>query len=92
MTSRKPWERPTPENKTAGEWDWWSQLHPRNGVPEYRTFTVACFQWVPRGRTGQRSDLKMGKVQKRFTCQSHDPETGLQKARDFCAEMNEKGN
>lgn len=71
------------------EWDWAGACDPsKNGYQPFATFSVGCFQWLPK--TGVRKGLKRGKVVKRFRGPVSDPESVYQQAAAWCAKRNEE--
>jgi hypothetical protein len=71
-------------NPRPYEWDYDGacQPHARWSSPSFKTFSVGCFQWVPR--TGSHPGLKRGKVQKRFSGSVADATAVLARAKAWC--------
>lgn len=75
-----------------GEWDFDGHCAPSEdgssrNVP-YETFTLGRFQWVRRGKNGNGSGLKKGKVMYRIKGRCSSPAEAYEKARQFCKKKN----
>lgn len=68
------------------EYDWHGHCDPANRKHTCRTFSVGCFQWIPR--TGVKPGLKKGKVLQRFSGLVQQAEIVYAKAQAWCDEMN----
>lgn len=67
------------------EWAWAGQCAPgKAGSRRYETFSVGCFQWLPRSDGG----LKKGKVVERFQGRTDAPDEVYARAAAWCAERN----
>lgn len=67
------------------EWAWAGQCAPgQTGGRRYETFSVGCFQWLPRSDGG----LKKGKVVERFQGRTDAPDEVYARAAAWCAERN----
>ena len=66
------------------EWAWAGQCAPGSTRHHYETFSVGCFQWLPRVDGG----LKRGKVVERFSGRTDAPDEVFAKAAVWCAERN----
>lgn len=78
-------------DKKPYEWDWSGSCDPskgRNRSLAFQTFSVGCFQWLPR--TGVRPGLKKGKVQKRFVGPTSDPQQVYAQAQAWCDAKNKE--
>jgi hypothetical protein len=77
----------TSENKKPYEWDFDGACDP-NKHPEWSsasTFSVGCFQWIPRS---SKKGLKRGRVEHRVRGFVSNPEEVYARARAYCAKMN----
>lgn len=69
------------------EWDWFGSCDPgRSFGIRVETFSVGCFQWIPRANV--RHGLKRGKVVKRFTGSTSYPKDVYKRAQAWCDEQN----
>jgi hypothetical protein len=80
-------------NVREGEWDFDGSCAPKEGSTKgyftgQMTFTLGCFQWVRRGKDGQGSGLKKGKVQYRVKGHVSETDEAYRKAREYCAKKN----
>lgn len=77
------------KNPKPYEWDWSGSCDPSRGFGlRVETFSVGCFQWIPR--TGVRPGLKKGKVQKRFAGPTSDAKRIYKQAQAWCDQKNKE--
>lgn len=69
----------------AYQWDFDGACKPLEENPWNTTFSVGCFQWIPKA-SGR--GLKRGKVAKRFRGSTSYPERVYDQARRWCAQKN----
>lgn len=77
----------TEETAQAFEWDFDGSCAPGRTNYQYITFSLGCFQWVPRASL---KGLKRGPVAKRIRGYSSHPEEAYARAKAYCDEMNAK--
>lgn len=71
--------------KPAGTWDFDGACAPGRAHGRHRTFSLGCFQWIPKA---SGKGTKRGKVVKRFVGLTDDPESAFEQARAWCTERN----
>lgn len=76
-----------------GEWDFHGACAPKeDGSSKFYngqdTFTLGCFQWVRRGKSGQFPELKKGPVKYRVKGMVTNPKPAYETAREYCAKKN----
>jgi hypothetical protein len=79
----------TAETAQPYEWDWDGAEIPSKWInpPQFKTFSVGVFQWIPKASA---NGLKRGKVVKRIKGLTANPEEVFQKARIECEERNKE--
>lgn len=71
------------DNKKPYYWDWSGSCVPGSGRC-FATFSVGCFQWLPKKSGG----LKKGRVAIRFGGPRHKPQEVYDKAQAWCDAQN----
>jgi len=81
-----------PGEPYEGKWDYDGACDPLDGgdYTGMETFTLGCWQWVPRGRGGNGIGLKPGKVQYRVKGHVGTPEDAHYRAKRWCDGKNAK--